>query len=1134
MKNKIILIFSILYLALGYCYSQNITKAEYFIDTDPGVGAGTDIPITPADSISVDFSFSTGSLSHGYHWIFIRVKDENNSWNIYNWHKFYIYDDTPVDLTKEQPRIFEAEYFVDTDPGVGQATPITVIKADSISIDFTIPTTDISPGYHYLFVRAKDSLSRWSNYIDEKFFVIDTTRVDLRKTQPQIVAAEYYFNKDSMGVGNANPLTFTAGDSINWSGQISVTGLDEGNHTLHIRVQDEEGVWSLVYTADIYVFDCSSSIETFPYIEDFETGANGWVAKGTNSSWALGAPAGTVIDSAASGNNSWVTNLTGGINSGERSYVESPCFDFSNLSQPIIDLKIWYNTYGYYDGAALQISDDGGGNWKHVGLLGDTINWYNYDNISYLDFSGSQQGWAWSSDDWLQATHALDTFGGKQNVKLRIVFGGNSTTYEGFAFDDIQIYSPRKDLSVKTFSPPYDPDCGTTKEQEITIQIKNEGTYAVSGFYAGYSIDGGDNFVTEYITSTIKRDSTLDYIFTQTANMAAIYTFECVAYVNIDEDEDSTNDTIRVDVPNNIMVLNLETVDTDCNESEGSAMVTSIDGGVGPYTYAWTNGDTLATADTLTSGIYLVTVTDSRGCTNFDIAAINDIGGPEIATDPEITHIKCNDGSDGAINITVSGGVTPYNFEWSNGATTEDIDNLIAGPYEVIIADAAGCIAVQSYTITEPDPIQFSLSIVEATCGLADGSATVSVFGGTPDYTYNWDTGEITATEIDLAAGVYKVIVTDANICTDSVYVAMSETGAPKITLNSIVSASCGTPDGAIYISVSGGSGTYTYLWSNGTITEDLTNVAPGTYSVTVSDDLGACDAVASYTIPSILPNVNPICLVTVDSITQSNLIVWEKPGVQGGIDSYNIYKESSQAGVYFLIGNRPYDSLSVFNDTLSNPRVRSWRYKLSVVDTCGNESPQSAEHKTMHLTINLGLSNAINLIWDHYEGFTFSTYNIYRYSFASGWEKLYEIPNNLTSYTDLTPPSSGFFYYIVEVVRPSSCTATKASTHRSSRSNRTADQTTGVKTIHGNMTNLGIYPNPSNGVFTLTFDMKKKEDVTVRMFDVNGRLVHSIQYKDYFGKFRKTLNLSELGTGLYFFQIVSETGIVYTQIVIE
>jgi len=108
-------------------------------------------------------------------------------------------------------------------------------------------------------------------------------------------------------------------------------------------------------------------------------------------------------------------------------------------------------------------------------------------------------------------------------------------------------------------------------------------------------------------------------------------------------------------------------------------------------------------------------------------------------------------------------------------------------------------------------------------------------------------------------------------------------------------------------------------------------------------------------------------------------------------------------------------------------------------------------------------------------------------------------------------------------------------------------------------MSNLGIYPNPSNGVFTLTFDMKKKEDVTIRMFDVNGRVVHSIQYKDYFGTdvtirmfdvngrvvhsiqykdyfgtFRKTLDFSELGSGLYFFQIVSETGIVYTQIVIE
>ncbi len=570
-------------------------------------------------------------------------------------------------------------------------------------------------------------------------------------------------------------------------------------------------------------------------------------------------------------------------------------------------------------------------------------------------------------------------------------------------------------------------------------------------------------------------------------------------------------------------------IEATCGDNDGVA-IASAAGGVSPYIYQWSNG-VIGPVDTaLCAGFYIVTATDANGCSNFALATVSDNNGPVI-TVVSTTDANC-DGSGGAIEIFISQGTSPYTFLWSNGSVTEDVSGLTAGPYEVSVTDANGCIGLKSIIIEGQETFTLTTTTTNANCESSNGSATVNISGGTSPFTYLWSSGGTDSTEINLAAGVYTVTVTDSIGCIGSITAAVSNINSPSIAVDSITDAVCGGAGGSIFISVTGGTPPYSYLWSNGSDSQDLTNVLVGVYDIEVTD-ANNCIATESFEISMVPTPENQICLVTVDSVTQTNLVVWEKPAVQGGIESYNIYKESSQAGVYFLIGNQLYSDLSEFNDTLSDPRIRSWRYKLSVVDKCDNESELSESHKTMHLTQNLGL-NGINLIWDHYEGFTFSTYDIYRYSSSLGWEKLYGIASDLTSYTDLTPPSSGDFYYVVEVVRPSSCTATKASTHRSSRSNRTADQTTGIKSVAGNMSNIGIYPNPSNGVFTLTLDMKKKEDVAIRMFDINGRLVHSVQYKKYFGKFRKTLDLSELGSGLYFFQIVSETGIVYTQLVIE
>ena len=195
----------------------------------------------------------------------------------------------------------------------------------------------------------------------------------------------------------------------------------------------------------VTITNVQAQITTFPYTEDFESGDGGWVADNTtNGTWALGTPTGAIINSAASGTNAWVTNLSGNYNSSESSWVTSPVFDFSSLAAPSIELSIWYDIEFSWDGAVLQSSIDGGTTWVNVGANGDPNNWYTDDTIGGNP-GGQQEGWsgtgAAGTNAWVTARHALTGLGGQSNVILRIAFGSDtSITDEGFGFDDINIF----------------------------------------------------------------------------------------------------------------------------------------------------------------------------------------------------------------------------------------------------------------------------------------------------------------------------------------------------------------------------------------------------------------------------------------------------------------------------------------------------------------------------------------------------------------------------------------------------------------------------------------------------------------------------------------------------------------------
>jgi hypothetical protein len=328
------------------------------------------------------------------------------------------------------------------------------------------------------------------------------------------------------------------------------------------------------------------------------------------------------------------------------------------------------------------------------------------------------------------------------------------------------------------------------------------------------------------------------------------------------------------------------------------------------------------------------------------------------------------------------------------------------------------------------------MSSVNATCnGQGDGTASVAVAGGTTPYNYTWNNGQFTSTAFALFPGNYSVNVIDFNGCLVTDLVTITEPDALAIAVN-ITDAICGEADGVADAVVTGGVAPYTYAWSSGGSNSTDTALVGGNYSLLVTDTNGCMDSV-DVVIPVSAP-VQEICMVTVDSTSTMNVIVWEKPPGVTYIDSFRVYRDI--AGVYSWVGSVPYGVDSYFTDSATgiNPQVTSYRYKISLLDVCGNESEMSEHHETMHLQINNSGGTA-NLLWDDYEGFdTTFLYRILRDTTGLGDTNFVEIDsvtNNNFTYSDINPPANST--YLVEVVHPwGGCTAKKVKDFNSSKSN--------------------------------------------------------------------------------------------------
>ncbi len=288
-----------------------------------------------------------------------------------------------------------------------------------------------------------------------------------------------------------------------------------------------------------------------------------------------------------------------------------------------------------------------------------------------------------------------------------------------------------------------------------------------------------------------------------------------------------------------------------CNGGSDGLATASASGGLGSYTYLWTpTAQSTVTASNLTAGVYTVRITDSNGCTAQQGVSITQ---PAVlnASVLSFQNVSCRNNANGSINVIVGGGNAPYTHHWSNGATTASITGLAAATYVDTVRDSKGCATLLSHTITQPGSIvslpSSSVTASNVSCfGLSDGSANVNPVGGTPAYTVTWSNGDVGNSADSLSGGLYTVHIVDGNGCTFDSTISITE---PSLLTSAFTNYSLapsgnnidcfGNSNGKVKIQPSGGTPPYSYSWTNGSLTDSISGVPAGSYTVQVTDQNG-------------------------------------------------------------------------------------------------------------------------------------------------------------------------------------------------------------------------------------------------------------------------------------------------------
>ena len=407
--------------------------------------------------------------------------------------------------------------------------------------------------------------------------------------------------------------------------------------------------------------------------------------------------------------------------------------------------------------------------------------------------------------------------------------------------------------------------------------------------------------------------------------------------------ETGCTNTASVSVQSSPPVEATATVDANvaCNGQENGSATAEGDGGDGDFSFAWSTGETTASVSDLAAGTYQVVVTDGEGCSSTASVTVTE---PEVLEANATATAQTQNGvDDGTATADPMGGTPNFGYEWSNGETSQSISNLAPGTYTVTVTDDNGCTSVESVTVNSFNcTISADIAGTNVTCnGAEDGGASVSITGGATPITYAWSNGETTESVSGLAPGTYTVEIVDANNCPATLSVVITEPLELEPNASATGQTQNGVDDGTATANPTGGTGSYTYEWNNGATTQMITNLAPGTYTVVITDENG-CTASESV-------NVQAFDCAVLASIAATDV------SCNGA--------EDGTATVSLQGGNSPYTYNWSNGETTSNiTNLGAGDYTVTVVDADGCEVTETTS-VTEPDVLSLDIDNIVDVL---------------------------------------------------------------------------------------------------------------------------------------------------------------------------
>jgi len=659
------------------------------------------------------------------------------------------------------------------------------------------------------------------------------------------------------------------------------------------------------------------------------------------------------------------------------------------------------------------------------------------------------------------------------------VTGTAPITYQWFASNDSLIGATNNSYSVNnadtndvaSYFVIAENSCGSVQSNSIDLSISSApsiltqstgATKCIGGSFSfNVNVNGTSPFNYQWLkdSDSIQGANSALYMI-NTLDTADAATYYCTI----------SNACGSVSTNNKVLIINsfpnIISQSNSINQCENSTANFNISAtGSNPLAYQWYNDTGLVaganansyiipSTSILNAGSYYCTISNNCGSVTSSVKTLT------VNTAPAIIAQSSDDTICEGISEVFQVGVTgtnPISYQWyknntliptalSSYMSIPSVDTNDIGVYHSVATNLCGNIQSNDINLHVNQLAKIiSQSGDSSRCENESMTFQIDVTGTSP-IDYQWYKGSnpiigsiLSTHHIDSIemndAGFYHLDV--SNICnsTSSNYKQLTVHANPVVELGDDTTF-C---DGGI-LTLSAGYG-YQAQWNTGSYNNQISVFQSGSYFVNVANQYGCSGISDTINVDVVLPYANQeLCMVGIDSATNKSVMVWENNPNQG-IVSINVYKESAVSNVWNLIGNVPYDSLSIFIDPSSTPNIKPERYSISVVDSCGNESSRSPSHRTMHLTINQGqAANDWNLIWNAYQGFTPATYRIYRADSTMNFVKVDSIAGS-SSYTylwtDYAAPS-GMLYYLVEIVHPNGgCSPTKANTnYNTSRSN--------------------------------------------------------------------------------------------------